>query len=193
MGYAAKRMLCSCLFRATVLATLAALSASQGFPGPADQKNTEPSFQKGMDPVWAKRSGLATTQITQLRRLSGIADDDHISYLANIDAKSFRAHREILVATAEGSGHYLGIYLFAKSKSGFRKVWESGEELALGGFNLAEGSLSCVVSAHGTAEGEIIAVDKCADGTAVGIYKWSGKTFVYQGQHPLRESRPKRR
>ena len=143
--------------------------------------------------MWAKKRNLPATEIAQLRRLARIPDDDHIDTVVNIDAKSFWKDREVLLATAEGSGQYLGIYLFRQTGSGFKLVWEGREELGIDGFNEAEPSMHCAVSARGTTNGTIIAEDECDDGGIIGTYKWNGKNYAYQGFHTTNAPRSKKK
>ena len=75
------------------------------------------------DQLWAHKSGLAATEIHDMRKAAGM-DDISSSSIANVDADSLKQNQHILLV--ERYGPCVRVHVLAHAATDFKEIWSSG-------------------------------------------------------------------
>jgi hypothetical protein len=114
------------------------------------------------DQSWALKSGLAVTDVREMRVMAGISDVTFAS-VVNLDANSLRNNNHVLLV--ERAGSCVKLHVFEHTPTDFKEVWSISEapgrtevpnEIAAG---LGRGICSQgprPPSAHATADGRVV-------------------------------------
>lgn len=139
--------------------------------------------------MWAERTGLSSSVVTQMWNLSGenqeyLPEDPRgLSGIDLIDSKSLATRRQILMVTWSGLGHCLTVSVFWRNRDEFRRVWQVSEAPGGSGF-CRDGPLSNPV-AFATRDGRVVIEieQRLVDGTAAVAkrryeYGWTRSTYI---------------
>ena len=144
------------------------------------------------DKEWATRTGLKPETVRKLRLAIGVTDDDE-AIIDEIDMKGLRARNHIFLADAGGNGHCLGLYVLARHRASFVKVWSAVDK---GFCRQSPGNPHAYVTADGKIKVKIdIEDDKLMlanKETLYVTYAWNGKTYKYRGDKKVRNRNPDR-
>lgn len=169
-----------------MILTLIIITLSRLYPqaGPGDSERYWVDRHRIEDAVWARRTGLRQAEIRELRLGAGVADE-LADVIDLIDARSFRDRGHILVVTAGGNGHCLGLFVFRTEAGSLRQVWSA--EGTPGGAGFCRESPvnpSASISRGGKIAVRIPVYDYKAArevGSRHYVYKWDGVAYRFVG------------
>ena len=163
------------LFRTRAFFAIFLVSASSAYTVQDPSK----SLHVQEDQIWANKSGLPQRMVHQMRVRAGVDDEsnEHVDFL---DAKSLSHRKQVLLVTAGGNGHCLGLFVFQKHAP-YDMVW-STEGLSGGAGICRESPINpkAFISA-GRIVLQVPVFDykrNVSKGPNVYVFEWNGKTYV---------------
>jgi hypothetical protein len=163
------------LLRTRAFFAILFLSASSAYT--VQDPSKSPDVQK--DRIWAKKSGLPERMVRQMRVRAGV-DDGSNEHIDLLDAKSLSHRKQVLLVTAGGNGHCLGLFVFQKHAP-YDMVWFT-DGLSGGAGICRESPINpkAFVSA-GRIVIQVPVFDykrNVSKGSNVYVFEWNGKTYL---------------